>query len=186
MANSPSKVDFTQTLADFLADTISDGDWADIFNTTKVDEVGKLVAAKIAHTAIGQLWANVMDDFFQLVWELHEGEKDYDLSTSGAANDTEVLATLNDGELINIWVDVIGHATAGADVCSKSLIGRFYRDGTVTQLYLFSGALSQNNLSGVAMTLQANGNDIEVKVTGIAAKDITWKASVMHKRIVTG
>lgn len=64
MANGTNVFDFSaQTLAQFLATSVSDGTYADVVQTTKVDQAGEEAAATQIQVAAGQLWSNMTDDF---------------------------------------------------------------------------------------------------------------------------
>lgn len=182
MANSPSEVDFTVPLATKLATAVSDGTWAAIFNVLKVDKIGKLVPASLIYTAGGQLLSNLVDDFIQKVWALNEGLENYNLGTVGAVTDDAIVATLADGDLVHILVDVQGHGVANNEVCSESINAHYYRDGTITELGKISYVSAQANLAGFAIDLVISSNDIKVEVTGVAAKTINWDARVTFVR----
>ena len=83
---------------------------------------------------------------------------------------------------MNLSIEIIGHAVANADVCRQRIDAQYYRDGAVALLNKDKWTLEENNLTGVVTDLQISGNDIEVIVTGIAAKDISWTATVIHLR----
>jgi hypothetical protein len=66
MANPVNPIDYaTEDLATFLAKTVDNGTYNDVLTTLKVDEAGNATAATQIPEAIGQLWGNVVDDFFQ-------------------------------------------------------------------------------------------------------------------------
>ena len=68
MSNGASTpIDFSQTLAAFLASAVSDGTWDDVIEALKVDQ-SAAQATDITENA-GQLWANVVDDMFKATWD---------------------------------------------------------------------------------------------------------------------
>jgi len=184
MANPTSEADFTIPLATFLATAISDGDWGDVLDVEKVDEVGKLVPASQIKDAAGELWVNLIDDVVQKVWELNPGREDYQLDTVGAVTDTESLITLADGEFTDIKVRVMALTAANSERGFIDVEGQFYRDTTVKVLQLISSPV-QVGLTGITANLVINSNDVELVVTGIAAKTIEWQARVEHVRRFT-
>lgn len=68
MANPVSVIDFTKTLATFLSEVVGDGTWDDILNALKYDNPGEEADATDIDAAAGQLWGNVIDDFFQATY----------------------------------------------------------------------------------------------------------------------
>lgn len=77
MANpvTPILID-SETLAQFLAKSVSDGTYSDVIETVKTDEAGKEAAASQIAVAAGQLWSNLGDDLFKITYErLHKVEK---------------------------------------------------------------------------------------------------------------
>lgn len=64
MANTVNVFDFqNETLAQFLAKSISDGTYANVLQALKVDQSGEAAAATDIVNAAGQLWSNMTDDF---------------------------------------------------------------------------------------------------------------------------
>lgn len=66
MANSPSVVDFNATLSEFEATAVSDGTFADVLQTAKVDAVA--APASVIANYGGELWANMVDDYVRATW----------------------------------------------------------------------------------------------------------------------
>lgn len=69
MANNPTVVDLSQSYATFIATPVSDGTYADVVETAKVDAPGEAAAATSIATHAGQLWGNVVDDFMRALWD---------------------------------------------------------------------------------------------------------------------
>lgn len=66
MANATNQVDYAaEDLATFLAKAVSDGTYADVVGDLKVDAGGNGAAASDIASSVGQLWGNLVDDFFQ-------------------------------------------------------------------------------------------------------------------------
>lgn len=70
MANASNIFDLTgESLSTFLAKSIGDGTYDDVFGTLKVDEGGQAAAATGIATAVGQLWGNGFDDYLQATYD---------------------------------------------------------------------------------------------------------------------
>lgn len=59
-----------EDLATFLASSISDGTWADVFTTEKVDENLPSTEATAIETNVGALWGNAVDDFIKAAYPI--------------------------------------------------------------------------------------------------------------------
>lgn len=98
MSNGASTpVNFSQTLASFLASAVSDGTWNDVIEQLKVDQ-SPAQATDITQNA-GQLWANVVDDMFKATWNQFFSARKLWAFADGAARDaagSEVGVQVND------------------------------------------------------------------------------------------
>lgn len=72
MANSPNLITRSTNLAAFLATPVSDGTYADVINTTKIDQAGREASATDIPEYAGQLVANLWDDATQRVIEMYD------------------------------------------------------------------------------------------------------------------
>ena len=71
MSNPINPFDFAaETLAQFLAKTISDGTFADVAEALKVDQPGQEADATDITVAAGELWSNMVDDFILSAYPL--------------------------------------------------------------------------------------------------------------------
>lgn len=71
--STPINID-AETLAQFLAKAVSDGTWNDVVEVLKIDDVPS--AATDIREDGGQLWSNLQDDMFKLVYAaLHKAGK---------------------------------------------------------------------------------------------------------------
>jgi hypothetical protein len=71
MSNTVNPFDFAaETLAQFLAKTISDGTFADVAEALKVDQPGQEADATDIIVAAGELWSNMVDDFVLAAYPL--------------------------------------------------------------------------------------------------------------------
>ena len=69
MANPVNIFNFaTEDLAAFLAKPVSDGTYADVFGTLKVDQAGEEASATEIQQYAGQLLGNGVDDFIQAAY----------------------------------------------------------------------------------------------------------------------
>lgn len=98
-------------------------------------------------------------------------------STANATQTTIASLTLNDLRAYHVIARVIGVKTDGTDRASYEIRGTFYRNGGGATL---QGALSVTHAvesdATWDATLDTNGNDVRVRVTGKAATNITWSA----------
>ena len=73
MANTVNVFDFqNETLAQFLAKSVSDGTYANVLQALKVDQAGEAAEATDIVNAAGQLWSNMTDDFVIASYPLME------------------------------------------------------------------------------------------------------------------
>lgn len=97
MANPSSIFDLVdETLAQFLAKSVSDGTQADVFNTLKTDAPGQEAAATAISTVSGQLLSNGLDDFFQASYPLLRGvarnlASEFGVVADGVTDDTAAM-----------------------------------------------------------------------------------------------
>lgn len=88
MSNPTNVFDFAgETLAQFLAKPVSDGNYGDVSDTLKVDQPGQEAAATEISVAAGELWSNMVDDFILSSYPLIKG------ITAGLPPRKETLAT---------------------------------------------------------------------------------------------
>jgi hypothetical protein len=71
VANSPSLIQKSVSLADFLATAVSDGDQSDVFVTAKTDAAGQEAAATQIAEYGGRLWSNGVDDAFLCTYGMY-------------------------------------------------------------------------------------------------------------------
>lgn len=69
MANPVTPINLTETLSTFLGKAVSDGTQADVVQTAKVDAPGLAAPATLIKNNPGELWANLQDDMFLLVYQ---------------------------------------------------------------------------------------------------------------------
>jgi len=175
MAFPVSPVDFTITFSDFLATAVSDGTWADVLQTEKIDRPGQEAPATAIREFSGQLWANFHDNFVEDVWTLNQGLDDHDLDTSGAVTDSVTLATLTvDGDAYSITAEVVAKTATAGEVVIAQVGGLFYRTGGTVLVLNPTHVVNQVGLVGVDADLVINADDVDATVTGIAGKDIAW------------
>lgn len=183
MANSPSVVDFSTPLADFLAAAVSDGTYSDIVEVLKVDTPGKEAAASQVDRYYGQLYANVLDDFMLAAYQQLAGQRVVELDTVGAVVDSEALLSLGaDGDAWYIEVTVWGKTSAASELVVASVAGTYYRDAGVVAVIAPMAMLSDVGLAGANAVLAVSGTTVEIEVTGVAAKTIAWTAAVRTAR----
>jgi hypothetical protein len=121
VANSPSVITRSTSLADILALAVSDGDYGDVVETTKTDPAGEEAAATDIAEHGGQLWANLIDDATKIViannylgvklWSVADAtERD----ALGSDDDLEVddLAFKRDDTTIQVCTAVLGGASS--------------------------------------------------------------------------
>jgi len=86
MANSSNEITRTKSLADLLAQSVSDGDYGDVVDTVKID-TGTAVPATQIYKYGGQLVANLYDDAVKrTVQNYYLGTKLWSVRDSGARN----------------------------------------------------------------------------------------------------
>lgn len=187
MANSPSVVDFSIPLADFLATAVSDGTYSDIIETEKQDKAGAEASATEIKDFYGQLLGNLRDDFFLAVYTQLQGSQVTTLSTVGAVTDSLTVATLpSNGDAYYIEVTVVAKTSGSAELVQASLSGTYYRSGgTVFPLGPIH-TVNQIGLAGADADLVISANDVDVVVTGVAAKSIGWDVIVKSVRELSG
>ena len=121
MANSPSVITRSTSLADILALAVSDGDYGDVIETAKTDPAGEEAAATEIPEHGGQLWANLIDDATKIViannylgvklWSVADAaERD----ALGSDDDLEVddLAFKRDDTTIQVCTAVLGGSSS--------------------------------------------------------------------------
>jgi len=190
MANPTSVIDFSIPLATFLSTPVSDGTWADVIQTTKVDEPGQAAAATQIEVAAGQLWSNLADDFFLALYEINQGAKVYSTTTGDAI--PAVLSTLaslaSDGDAFSITAQVQGKTDnpAGGELLDSSLGGVFYRTGGSVFVLNPTSTVSRVGLTTATPALVISGTDVSIQVTGEAATNIRWTARTIEVREIAG
>lgn len=182
MANATSRIDLRTPFATFLAVSEGDGTIADVLQTLKVDRTGYEVNASGISVAAGQRWSNLVDDFCIAFYQLNPGRKDYQTTTSGAVNsDVSMFTADTNGDVWRIKAIVTAYTATAGEIAVVHLEGHFYRaSGTVT---LFDPTHTVRNvaaLAGVDADWRINSDDVEIRCTGVAAKDITYDIRVEY------
>jgi hypothetical protein len=179
MSNSPSLVDLRVALADQLAAAISDGTWQDVIGATKQDRTGKVVVATASYLYLGQRWANFVDDFMQEIWRTNQGRRNYQLDTVGAVTDTETLATLTtNGECWRISAECVGTSATPGEVKHGKVSCIAYRSGGTVSLLSYENGNNEVGFAGTLVDLVVSGDNVNLRVTGQAAKTIEWDLRV--------
>lgn len=106
-----------EDLATFLAKAVSDGTWADVFTTTKVDKDNQTTAATAVREDAGALWSNAVDDYIRATYPLIRGA----LQSIGASVDNAVaLWDGTDGAAVKASLVTID---SDGNILSPSAIG---------------------------------------------------------------
>lgn len=179
MSSASTIFDFSIPLSTWLATAYDDATYAAAFQTLKYDRPGYEANASQQAAGAGQFWSNGVDDFILFVYAHNPGLKDYELSTSGAVNDEVVIATLDtNGQLWRVEGFVTGRTTTDAEVVSCKVGGHYYRAaGSVNSLDT-THTVVRVTLASADCDLVVDGNDVKLRATGEAAKDITWHARI--------
>lgn len=112
-----------------------------------------------------------------------EGAKNYDLDTNGAVTDSETLATLSsDGDAYYVETTVVGKTSSAGEVVVAEASGVFYRAGGTVLKLAPVHTVSEVGLAGADADLVINSDDVDLTVTGVAAKVIAW--TVLTRKVV--
>lgn len=183
--SDPSNLDLTIPLADFLADFVSDGTWANVLTDLKADALGEEAAASDIAAAAGQLWSNQMDNMFLEMYRIHQGNTLFSTSTVDATPVTvgtiDTLTADRDAAFVRVTVTA---RAPGSDafVLEQSLGATFYRaGGTISQLNPIN-PVSRVGLTTAISEFLITGNVIAVQVTGEAATGLNWAVTVDKSR----
>jgi hypothetical protein len=135
VGNTPNVVDFSKTLTDFLNDAVAGGTWNQIVGSIlKFDDPGDEAQAADIDAAAGQLWANLLDDYFRAtypffytatkVWVVADpAARDALGSDDGlAVDDIAWVQSLKafwyvvsvDGPTSSTWLEVMGSSSTSA------------------------------------------------------------------------
>jgi len=188
MANTTSKVDLTKTFAQFLAVAISDGTFSDVLLTLKTDEPGEAAPATAIPVACGELWANILDDFIRAIWDQHLGAEILTQSTTDATPTlVKTLATLTtNGDYIRIKTEINSKTdiAAGGELHTQTLEVIAWRASGTTNVAIFTDVKARVGLITTDATITINGDDVELKVIGEVAKNLSWTIVVSENRVV--
>jgi len=113
--------------------------------------------------------------------------------TAGSVSTTDATATqlatvlVAEGELWSVEANVIGRKSDGSAFYRADLAATFYRNsaGNVTQLggTSISNEFNTDGWAGADFVADAVAQAIDLEVTGEAATDINWKASVKAMKV---
>jgi len=181
VANSPSQITRSVSLADLLATLVSDGTYADVVGTAKTDELDKAAAATDIPEHAGQLWSNLVDDAAQAFVDSYYHSSKLWQTTDSA--EREALGS-DDG----LIVDQLAY---GVDdgilyVCTAVLGGSSSSWTTITATGTVAGPGSATN-NAVARWDGAGGATIQDSVVVISdAGAVTGVASIAVSGLVDG
>jgi hypothetical protein len=108
------------------------------------------------------------------------------VTTTDAVETTCISVALSDDSVYHFTVEVIAEeTTTNSEQASYKLVGTFYRDdgggativGSVTQAHV---AESTGTMDA---TLDANDDNMRVRVTGVAATSIRWIAYITYQKL---
>jgi len=183
---SDGSVTFNISLDAFLATAVSDGTWADVFQTAKVDDVAT-PASQIKDYG-GRLWSNGIDDLFLASYQqLYKGVKLWSVADAAerdalgsdddlAANDllfkrddqTVWYCVSVDGAAASTWASIssAGDVTGPAGATDNA-IARFDGAGGKTLQNSLAILDDSGNLSGLGnITLSGTVDGVDVSATG--------------------
>lgn len=177
MANPVNVFDFTnEDLATFLAKSVSDGTYNNVFGTLKVDQTGEDAAATQIIEKIGQLWGNALDDFvlsgYPHIRNVALGNGGL-LHTTGAAKTGAYTALA--GELVRY--DATG-GTFTVDVpaspADNTRFGIVEIGDDGTQITVDAGADTVIGPGGTSGTTLLLGSELTALIWEFSADDSTW------------
>ena len=101
------------------------------------------------------------------------------VDTSDATTTTIYQTTIADETTCNVRAIIVGVQSGGGNRASYELVGTFYRSGGgATQQGSTTVLHSAESNASWNAVLDADSNDVRVRVTGIAATDIRWQANL--------
>lgn len=142
--------------------------------------VGSITAADITDARIGlylsQPFLNLPDE-----WSADGVE------TSDATVTDLGTVAVDEEEQVMVEASVLGRKSDGSEFYAAKIVGSFYRNsgGNVTALggASISGESNDNAWGGVDLVADAINQTVDIQVTGVAATDIKWTASVKVTRL---
>lgn len=177
MANPVNVFDFTnEDLATFLAKSVSDGTYNNVFGTLKVDQTGEDAAATQIIEKIGQLWGNALDDFvlsgYPHIRNVALGNGGL-LHTTGAAKTGAYTALA--GELVRY------DATGGtftvevpASPADNTRFGIVEIGDDGTQITIDAGSDTVIGPGGTSGTTLLLGSELTALIWEFSSDDSTW------------
>lgn len=105
------------------------------------------------------------------------------VTTADATVTTVKTLTLTDEKVYHITVSVLARERDGSDRNLYHLEGLFFRTGAgnATQQGATTSITTIESEAGCACVFDVNGNDVRVRVTGVAAETWDWSAIMDHK-----
>jgi hypothetical protein len=121
VANSPSKITRSTSLADLLATVVAGGTYSEVIETAKTDAPGQEAAAADISEYGGEIWSNLVDDSVQRVVQMYDRGTKVWLPADAAARDAigsdddleaDALCMLADTKAMYYCVSVDGAAAS--------------------------------------------------------------------------
>jgi len=109
------------------------------------------------------------------------------VTTSDATVTDLGTVSVDEDEQVMVEASVLGRKSDGSEFYAAKIVGSFYRNsaGNVTALggASISGESNDNSWGGVDLVADAINQTVDIQVTGVAATDIKWTASVKVTRL---
>lgn len=109
------------------------------------------------------------------------------VSTTDATETSIGTYTTADDYVYHVEAEVLGTVNGGGNAATYKLIASFKNDsGTLSQIGSTTTVHSAEDAAGWDATIDSSGTDIRVRVTGVAATNIDWRADTKIKVLDNG